>query len=153
MNTVSAFLATKTPREKILLAALMATLLVWLGLTQIWQPLHAERQALNARIPRLERALAQTLAAPQTPALQTTTADPRPTPVILTTAAETFGLRISRLQPQGAQVQLAIEDAAFETVLLWIEALERDHALRLIDLALTRRTAAGVVGTTLTVER
>jgi general secretion pathway protein M len=79
--------------------------------------------------------------------------DPRAVPAILTDAADTFGLKISRLQPQGNGAQLTLEDAPFDSVLLWIEALQRDDALRLIDLTLTRRPAPGIVGATLTMER
>lgn len=150
MSALRSYLSSRTPREQMLLAAMAAFALIWLVFTQIWQPLQAAHANLTARIPRIERALAQLQSAP---ALAAEPTDPRPTPVILTTAAETFGLRISRLQPQGTQVQLALEDAAFASVLLWIDALEGDHALRLIDLTLTRRPAPGVVGTTLTVER
>lgn len=151
MNFLRTFAASRTPREQALACAMAALVLVWLGFAQIWQPLQAEHRRLAARIPRLEAALAQLQSVPATAA--DPAPDQRPTAIILTTSAETFGLRISRLQPQGTQVQLALEDAAFDTVLMWIETLERDHALRLIALNLTRRPATGVVATTLTVER
>ena len=73
--------------------------------------------------------------------------------MILTDAAAAFGLTISRLQPQGAEVLVTLEDAPFDTVLLWTQALIRDDALRLTQLTLTRRPAPGMVATTLTVER
>lgn len=150
MNGLARFLATKSPRERLLMAALAVVALTWLALTQIWQPLQAHRRDLAARIPRIERALAQVQSAPEALAPPT---DPRATTAILAEAADTFDLKISRLQPQGNGAQLTLEDAPFDTVLLWIEALERDDALRLIDLTLIRRPAPGVVGATLTMER
>ena len=150
MTAIARFLAAKSPREKLLMAALGGLILLWLAITQVWAPLQRLRQDFAARIPRIERALAQVQAAPETLAVAS---DTRATPAIITDAADTFGLRISRLQPLGSGAQLTLDDAPFETVLLWIEALQREDALRLVDLTLTRRPAPGVVGATLTLER
>lgn len=141
----------RTPREKLMPAALAGLGLLWLVITQVWQPLQALHQQITARIPRIERALTEVQANPVP--LSTPTADPRTTSVILTDAAAAFGLTISRLQPQGAEVLVTLEDAPFDTVLLWTQALIRDDALRLTQLTLTRRPAPGMVATTLTVER
>ena len=148
-TALTEFLASKSAREKVLLAALGVLVTGWLGFTQIWAPLQMHRHEMAARIPRLERALAvaQTLPA------AVVAADPRDLPALITDAAGAFGLNITRLQPEGAKVQITLEDAAFETVLLWIEALQQANGLRLSDLTLTRRPAPGVVATSLTVER
>ena len=143
----------RTPREKLMLAALAGLGLLWLVVTQVWQPLQALRQQITARIPRIERALTEVQANPVPQSTPTLTADPRTTSVILTDAAAAFGLTISRLQPQGAEVLVTLEDAPFDTVLLWTQALIRDDALRLTQLTLTRRPTPGMVATTLTVER
>lgn len=148
---MTALFTDRTPREKRLLAALAATLLLWLVATQVWVPLQAMRQGMADRIPRIERALAMVHQTPVSATGQGT--DPRPLAVVVTEAAGPFGLNISRLQPRGAAVELALEDATFDAVLLWIEALERDNGLRLADLTLTRRPAPGIVGATLTLER
>jgi general secretion pathway protein M len=150
MTPLARYFATKSPRERLLMGALAAAVLIWLAVTQIVQPLQAHRRDMAARIPRIERALARLQAAPEALAAPP---DSRATPAILTEAADTFALKISRLQPQGSGAQLTLEDAPFDSVLLWIEALQRDDALRLMDLTLTRRPAPGVVGATLTMER
>jgi general secretion pathway protein M len=151
MSAFASLFASRSLREKLLLAALAGLILIWLAVTQVWQPLHAHRADISARIPRIERALALVQAAPVP--LMAQAPDPRAIPAILTDAADTFGLKISRLQAQGNGAQLALEDAPFDVVLLWIEALQRDDALHLVDLTLTRRPAPGVVATTLTMER
>lgn len=148
---MTALFANRTPREKLLLAAMSGLVLIWLAVSHVWLPLQTHRHDIAARIPRIERALVQAQTGPETLAAQTV--DPRPIPAIITDAADAFDLKISRLQPLNGQVQLTLEDAPFETVLLWIEALQRDDALHLVDLTLTRRPAPGVVGTSLTLER
>lgn len=150
-----ALLSQRTPREKALLGCLAALGLIWLAVTQVWQPLQALRHEIAARIPRIERALALVqsnpvaLPAPDADA----DADARSLPIVITEAADSFGLTINRLQPEGGRVRVTLEDAPFDAVLLWVEALQRDHALRPIDLTLTRRPTPGVVATNLMVER
>jgi general secretion pathway protein M len=146
---MTALISNRTPREKMLLAVLVAILTLWLAVTLGLAPLLAARRDMAARIPRIERALEMVHQAP----VPEEAADPRPLAALVTDGAATLGLSISRLQPQGNKVDLTLEDAAFETVLLWIEAMERDGGLRLSDLALTRRAAPGIVGAALTVER
>lgn len=150
MATDMTFFANRTQREKLLLAAMAGLALLWLVVTQLWLPLQAYRRDIAARIPRIERALVQVKNAdPLLPQV----ADPRATSSIITATADAFGLKISLLQPQDTQTQITLEDAPFDTVLLWIEALQREDALRLVDLTLTRRPAPGVVGATLTLAR
>jgi general secretion pathway protein M len=139
----------RSPRERVMLAGLGLLMLVWLAIAGVWQPLLAHRAALSAQIARYDHAV-QMLASPAPAA---TPADPRAVPVIITESAATFQLAIRRLQPTGSQVQIVLEDAPFDAVLLWVEALERDHALTLQSLELIRRPAPGVVSTTMTVAR
>ncbi|MES2665539.1 MAG: type II secretion system protein GspM [Pseudomonadota bacterium] len=148
MTALAALLADRTPRERRMLVGLAVVAVAAGSIAGVWQPLRAQNAALADSILRHERALAQVLALPA----QADVPDARPAPVIVTEAAETFGLQIRRLQPQGSAVQVALDEAAFDAVLLWVEALERDHGLRLADLTLTRRPAPGTVAATLTLE-
>jgi general secretion pathway protein M len=142
------FWADRTPRERVMLLALGGAMLVWAAIAGIWQPMQAYRATLITQIARYQTA-AQMLANPA----QVTPTDPRAIPVIVTDSAAAFQLPIRRLQPTGDVVQIVLEDAPFDAVLLWIEALTTDHALRLQSLDLIRRPAPGVVAATLTVTR
>ena len=146
---MNGFWSDRNPRERVMLLGLGALALLWLAIAGIWQPLQAHRTSLASQIARYDAA-AQMLANPAQIAAPT---DPRPVPVIITETAATFQLTIRRLQPTGDQVQIVLEDAPFEPVLLWVEALLRDHALTLQSLDLIRRPAPGVVAATLTVAR
>ena len=146
---MTALWTDRTPRERILLAGLAGVAIVWLAIAGVWQPLQNYRAALSTQIARYDRA-AQMLA---NPAQTVAPTDPRAVPVIITESAATFQLTISRLQPTGNLVQIALNDAPFDAVLLWVEALHRDHALNLQSLDLIRRPAPGVVSATLTVAR
>lgn len=141
------FWTDRTPRERTLLLGLAVTIAIWLGIVGAWQPLQAQRISLAAQIARYQSA-AERLA---NPGLVAAPADARPIPVIITESAADFQLAIRRLQPAGEEVQIVLEDAPFEPVLLWIDVLTADHALQLRALELIRRPAPGVVAVTLTV--
>lgn len=142
----------RTPRERMLIAGVAGLVLVWAVFALVWQPLWAARAKLEAGILRADQMLVRVQRLPP-PAATAPVADDRPLAVIATTTAQDMGLQVRRLQPQGDAVQVVVEDAPFDFVLLWIAALERDHALRLTDLTLTRRTGPGLVAATLTLER
>ena len=142
----------RSPRERGLIAWAGALLVVWAVVALVWQPLWASRAGLVDSLLRTDQMLARVQHLPP-PSGTAPVTDDRPLSVIATTTAGDMGLQVRRLQPQGNAVQVQIEDAPFDLVLLWIAALERDHGLRLSDLTLTRRPAPGTVATTLTLER
>ncbi len=149
------WLAQRTARERVLLGAAVALAAVWLVVFAVWQPLLAQRAALADRIARHDRGLAALAAQGPSDAAASATpaATARPVPELLTAAAATFQLVIRRLEAEGAGARVVLEEAAFAQVILWLEALERDHGLRVADIEMTRRPAPGMVGVTLSVER
>ena len=151
-STFATLLDGRTPRERLLIAGVAGLVLVWAVFALVWQPLWAARASLEAGILRADQMLIRVQRLPP-PAATAPVADDRPLAVIATTTAADMGLQVRRLQPLGDAVQVVVEDAPFDFVLLWIAALDRDHALRLTDLTLTRRTGPGTVAATLTLER
>ena len=148
------WLLERTPRERVLLGAALACCVLWLAVTAVWQPLRQQRAGLHASIARYDAGVA----ALQNPAFlatdaQTPPGDSRPVPVILTESAAIFQLVIRRLEAEGTGARVVLEEATFEQIILWLDTLQRDHALRVRDLEMTRRPAPGMVSTTLALER
>ena len=118
----------------------------------VWQPLMTHNAALSDQLARQGITLRQLQALPTT--VQTTAlADDRPVPAILTETAQDMGLVIRRLEPEGRGARLVLDDALFETVIVWLDMLETDHALRVTTLDLARKPAPGMVSATLLLER
>jgi general secretion pathway protein M len=151
--TVATILEGRTPRERLLIGGAASLVILWVVFALVWQPLWAHRAALDAAIVHTDQMLARVLRLPPPSDMPPVSTDDRPLAVIATATAQDMGLQVRRLQPQGDAVQVGIEDAPFDFVLLWIAALERDHALRLTDLTLSRRPSPGTVAATLTLER
>lgn len=144
----------RTDRERLLLGVGFLFAVLWFGIAIVWQPLRLHRANLEATIARYDSGLAAlqnpafSVADPQVPA-----ADSRPVPVIITDTAAVFQLVIRRLEAEGTGARVVLEEATFEQVILWLEALERDHGLRVRDLEMTRRPAPGIVSVNLGLER
>jgi general secretion pathway protein M len=143
--------ADRTGREKVLLITLAGVAAIWGSFAGVWQPLQQHRAALLSEIIRFDRAATVLQMAAQSGGLPRVAADTQSLPVIIAETAASLQLVIRRLQPVGDQVQITLEDAPFDAVLVWIDTMERDHGLVVQSLDLVRRPAPGVVGTSLTV--
>lgn len=143
--------AQRTGRERLLLGALGAALAAYLLFT-VAQPLLTARGAALAAVGQHEAALARLAALPDAGAAPRP-ADNRPVPAVVTATAPAFDLAIRRIEPEGAGARVVVEDAGFAEVLMWIEALEREHGLRLAAIEMDRRPEPGVVSARLTLER
>lgn len=142
----------RSPRERLMLGGLGIAAALYLAVTAGAQPLLAARSEARAAIAASDAVLARLAALPEGDAALIP-ATLRPAVAIVTETAPDFDLAIRRIEPEGAGARLVIEDADFAAVLLWIEALERDHGLRLVALEMDRRPEPGVVSARLTLER
>ncbi len=146
------FWAERTGRERLLLTVAFGLGAVWFAFIMILQPMQEKRGQMEQRITRYESAIAW-LSQPEGAAPIPLSADTRPVPQIVTALAEAQGLTIRRLEPEGDMVRVTLDDARFEAVVLWLEKLETDSALRIMALALSRRPTPGLVSTTVSVQR
>lgn len=148
----SGWLEERTTRERWLLMMGSAAVLIWVAFAFVWQPIQARREAASRQIALYERAIVALHAAPAS-TIVAPPADPRALNAIVTDAASGFDLSIRRLEPQGNSIRVTVDEAAFQTVILWLEAMQRDSGLRASELDMIRRPAPGVVNATLVLER
>lgn len=146
-----AFWGARTARERLLIIALGFLSVIYLLIVTVWQPLQRHRTTLTDDIARYARATAALSTIPA--GLVAPPSADTPLPGIITDTAATYQLTIRRLQPSTDTADITLEDAPFDAVLLWIDALERDHGLRIITLTMTRRPEPGLVATNLIVGR
>ena len=148
---VTAWLAARNPRERLVLGAGAVVLAVAVLILGVWQPLRASRDAELARIARFDRLLA---ALSQLPATARPIVDPRPIATILAQTAAAQGLAILRLDtPKAETATLTLQDARFEVLVLWIDGLNRDSGLAITSATIRRTELSGTVSADLSLER
>ncbi len=139
-------------RERLLLTVLLAVLLVSLIVVTVWRPLQSARISLADEITRQEHALYILQAQPAT-TLSVSVNDERPLATVVTESVAAFQLTIRRLEPEGSSVRVVLEDASFDSVIFWLEAVQRDSGLRVNEMEISRRPAPGVVNAVVSLER
>ncbi|MEO6300015.1 MAG: type II secretion system protein GspM [Paracoccaceae bacterium] len=150
-QSLMSWLAARDSREQLLLrlgAVVLIAAVVFLG---VWQPLLANREAQLARIARYDRLSA---ALSELPTTARTTPDARPIATILAQTAAAQGLAILRLDtPKAETATLTLQDAPFETLVLWIDGLNHDTGLAVTSATIRRTETAGTVSADLSLER
>lgn len=139
-------------REQLLLAVLVCSLAIWLLAVFLWQPLQSARLRLADQIAQHDRAISVLKSQPVLAELKTVP-DDRPLANVITDSVGAFQLTIRRLEPEGPRVRVALEDAPFDAIILWLEAVQREKGLRVSEIEMTRRPAQGVVNALLTLGR
>jgi len=142
----------RAPRERLLLWVMGMALVVWIVVAAVLQPLQAAQARAQDRVMRYDRALAVVQSLPiATGAV--TAPDDRPLNRVITETAAAFQLTIRRLEPEGPRIRVVLDEAPFDAVILWLDAVQHDHALRVAEAEMIRRPALGVVTATLVLER
>ncbi len=147
---VQAWFGLRTPRERMLVAGAAVMLLVVGLFFGVWQPLSAMRAAALADISRYATMTAR-LQGVGPEAFATNASRVAPA-TLITQSAGSLGLTIRRLEPEGSRIRIALEEADFDQVIVWLDTLESDHSLRVVSLEMDRRPAPGVVSARVVLE-
>lgn len=142
----------RAPREQLLLVVMGGAILLWFGVAAIWQPLQAARVRLGDQVVRYERALSVLQSQPVS-ATPVIAPDDRPLNVVITETAAAFQLTIRRLEPEGSRIRVVLDEVPFESVILWLETVQRTESLTITEIEMIRRPAPGVVNAVLALER
>lgn len=134
-------------REQRLLS--MAAVVLGIGAIYwfIWQPLHqgvATKQAAltqaRLQLVQLQQALPQLQQAGATQGRVGGSLAQ-----IVSNTSRTYNIRVSRMQPQNEQLQLVLEDVAFEQLLRWLAQLQTTNGVKLVSLDVANTDSSGIV--------
>ena len=144
----------RTAREQVLVSALVIVGVCALLVMAVWRPLMAQRDAAMSEIARYDDLLAQVRIAGPT-ALTTGTStiggEEANAPTIASSAAS-HGLLIRRIEPDGENTRVALENADFAHVLDWIASMESTSIARVASIQMDRRPEPGAVNVQVTLE-
>lgn len=141
----------RSPRERVLLAGLAALAAACLGFVLVVRPMLAARSEALDSIARSRMALERLAAAPA--AAPPAASSDQMVPAILTATATGFGMTIRRIEPEAEGARLTVDDASFDDLLRWIEALGTRHGLHAVAVRMDRGAGPGLVDADLTVQR
>lgn len=135
-------LASLSTRERVLLLLVLPLVVLVAGWRLAWVPLSDARAAREAEIAgyrMVAEAASRAGAAPLA-----ASADAAPLATRVTASAEVAGLSLSRLEPEGERLRVAVAQAGFAQVILWLADLEGEDVL-VSAVEMDRRTAPGAV--------
>lgn len=147
------FLDRLEPREKKLVIAGGAVLIalgMWL---YVWEPLTQQRAEQENRIARYLTVLDITdRVDPIQRDSAPTCTDAGALAPRVTQSAETAGIPLTRLDPEGARLRITVAETAYVDAMRWIADLERRSCVRTVSVDMSRLTQPGQVSLRITLE-
>jgi general secretion pathway protein M len=135
-------LASLSARERVLLLVVLPIVILVAGWRLAWVPISDARAAREAEIAGYRMVAEAASRAGATPLAAPTATTPLATRV--TASAEAAGLALSRLEPEGESLRVAVAEAGFPQLVLWLADLEGEDVL-VSAVEMDRRTAPGAV--------
>ncbi len=143
----------RTSRERILLSGLTVAGVCAVVAMGVWRPLVAQRDAALSEIARYDEVLAQVRAVgPAGLNASAGRAGGEASAPSIADSAASHGLLIRRIEPDGENTRVALEDADFVHVLDWIASMESAAIARVASIQMDRRPAPGTVNVQVTLE-
>jgi type II secretory pathway component PulM len=133
-------------------AALAVAAVAWLV---VWLPMQSNIARLARDLAMQRAALAQAqLQAEAMPALERRTPAPvREARAALDLALSQSGIKTSAIDRNGDDLRVTLEGVSFDALTVLLESLQRDAALRVVDLTVAARVEPGMVRAEFTLRR
>ena len=139
-------------RDQSMLALLAGALALFVLYQALWHPLAAANQRLQVQNATGEKSLAAVtqmaaqLRALQQASTQSAAAQNENLTQLIDRTVAANSLRMSRFQPgSGGDVQVRLDNAAFDQVLRWLNELESAQAVTIRELVIAPGSASGLV--------
>ena len=145
----------RTDAERVLLVAAALLLAAALGWLLVWLPMQGDIARLTRELAARRSALAQArVQADAMPGLEHRTPAPMRDPrAALDLALAQAGIKASAIDRTGDDLRVTIDGIAFDALTTVLESLQRDAALRAVDLTATARVEPGMVRAEFTLRR
>ena len=162
MSRLREFWSRLQPRERHVLIAGAAALILLGGYTLVWSPYRSEMRSLRTSVAQQRETLAwMRQAAREVKALRgqarhPKTAGDQSVLAVVDTTARSGGLgpALKRVQPDGQNgVRVWLEGAGFDALVRWLATLYREQGVRVTSATVERVQAPGQVNARLVLER
>ncbi|MGL1955992.1 MAG: type II secretion system protein M [Colwellia sp.] len=136
-------------REQRLVASMGLVAIIFIFYSAIWQPLNSNIDKANEKLVRQQALLTwvtdNTARYQQAKKNGSTGKSKTSLSSIVNSSANTYKLSITRIQPQGEDIQVWIDTAPFTQLLFWLEHLANNEGLQVKNIDLSRADRAGEV--------
>lgn len=147
------WISNLTPREKLMLVCMLPVVLLIGAYQLVWLPLDARRDRLVADIAAYQLVSVTALQRPAHGAIPVTAAPPAvPIATRVTQSADSAGLQLRRLAPEGEGLRVTLDDVDFGAAMLWVAEMEVAQGIRVAAIEVDRRPEPGVVSARLLLE-
>lgn len=140
-----------TPREKVLLAAVLPLIAAVTLYQFAWVPLTELRNAQRAQIAAYQL-VAETAALSDVDIVQSAPQNDTPIATRITGTADAAGLPLRRIESEGAGMRVLLDDVPFAGLMLWLAELETAQGVTARAVEIDRRPAPGMVSARLLLE-
>ncbi len=144
--------ANLSTREKVLILAVLPLVVLVVGYRMIWQPVQAARLEARADIAAYRLVVETAALAKRGDASAPRPIDNTPIATRITQSADTAGLSLRRIEPEGQGSRVTLDDTPFATVLTWLADLEISHSVTARAIEIDRRPEPGIVSARLLLE-
>ncbi|MBU2179922.1 MAG: type II secretion system protein M [Gammaproteobacteria bacterium] len=146
MKQLKLWWASLQPREQRLVGIGGVVLIIGAFYWLLWQPLHQSRTTQQQAATSAQAQLIWLQS--QLPKLSQQSNSVRSSASLTEVVSQTsrnFQVQVSRMQPQNEQLQLSLEDLAFDQLLRWLHELQFQHGIRLVQLDIATADKPGQV--------
>jgi len=136
-------------REQKMVLAMGSVVLVFLLYSLVWQPLNDNLAKTQAKLKRQQELLTwvnENTARYQQASKNKQSSRGGSLSSIVNRTAKRNGIAITRMQPQGNDIQVWIDEVSFTQLLQWLEQLTNNEGLTVKAIDLNNSKQAGVVG-------
>ena len=135
-------------REQRLVASLGGVLVIFLFYSLVWQPLNENIEKGQKKVQRHQELLTYVSEEAQKYRLlkgSGVKSSGGSISSIVNRTANQNGINIDRMQPQGDDIQVWLDDVSFNTLLTWVELLSVNEGIQVKNVDLTKTDQAGQV--------
>lgn len=136
-------------REQRLVLAMSALIIVFIIYSLIWQPLNTNLEKAEQKLARQQALLSwvqeNTAQYQQAARGGTKKSSGGSLSGVVNSSARQAGITIARIQPQGDDIQVWIDEVAFSTMLTWLDGLNANRGIQVKNIDMVASDAAGSV--------
>ena len=150
---MKAWFAKYTQREQLALVLMAVAVVFYLLYALLWSPLAERRSALASQNQgvalSLQRVEGMVSEITQLRAEGRSAGSKRNLTSLVNQSTRLRGLEVSRLQPNSrGEIQVRLEEASFDSLLVWLHDMEYREGLLLSEVAITQAGGSGLVNAT-----